>query len=143
MRWAAHLAMRVVRRCRSRSRSCCGGAVAPAPSIFAPSGFSLLPLLLILLAFDTAPPPPAAITPSSPPSPSSSSSSSLFFLFLAAYLAKIENPSLDPPPLHPWHDEHRFFDGSFGRPHLWDSHVDPAPTSGAGTADADDNGSKL
>ena len=72
---------------RSRSRSCCGGVVAPAPSIFAPSGFSLPPLLLLLLllAFDTAPPPPAAINPSSPPSPSSSSSSS--------------SPRLTPSPL--------------------------------------------
>ena len=34
---------------RSRLRSCCGGAVVPAPSIFALSGLSLPPLLLLLL----------------------------------------------------------------------------------------------
>ena len=117
------------RRCRRRSRSrcCCGGAVVPAMSIFTPSGFSLPPLILLLLLFDTAPPPPAAIIPPSPPSPSTTSSSQ-FFLFLATYIAKKEYPSIDPP-LHPWHNEHRFFDGSFGRPHLWHSHV--APTSSA------------
>ena len=48
--------------------------------------------------------PPAAITPSS------SSSTSLFFLFQAAYIAEMEYPFLDPP-LHTWHEEHRFFDG--------------------------------
>ncbi len=63
-----------------------------------PGVFSIPPLLILFLAFDAAPPPPPAIAPS--PSPSSSS---LFFLFLAAYIAEKEYPSLDPP-LHPWHD---------------------------------------
>ena len=91
-----------------------------------PGVFSIPPLLLLFLAFDAAPPPPPAIAPS--PSPSSSS---LFFLFLAAYIAEKEYPSLDPP-LHPWHDEHPFFDGSFGRPHLWHTHAAPAPTDDDG-----------
>ena len=73
--------------------------------------------------------------PSYPPPPSSSSSSSsLFFLFQAVYIAKMEYPSLDPP-LHTWHDEHRFFDGSFGRPHLCHSRIALA----SGDSDGDDD----
>ena len=56
---------------QSQSRSCCGGAVAPAPLIFAPSGFSLPSLLFLLLASPPPPPP----HPRLPPYPSSSTSS--------------------------------------------------------------------